>query len=164
MSFIPSSFRPGGGGIGADDLNFGMLTSGGAFGDPSMYQMSTGGIGLAGSLPADPAMVTPNLGAFGSAGGIGAAGRGSGFGLNMGTAQLGLTGLNTIGNLWAAWKQQKLASEQFKFTKGITTTNLNNQIKSYNTSLDDRVRSRSVVEGTSAADAAAYYDKNKMTR
>lgn len=88
---------------------------------------------------------------------------GSGFGLNLDTAKLALSGLGTIGNLWAAFQAQKLAKKQFDFTKWITETNLANQVQSYNTTLEDRGRSRAFAEGQSAADAQSYIDKNRLT-
>lgn len=88
---------------------------------------------------------------------------GLGFGLNLDTAKLALSGLGTIGNLWAAFQAQKLAKKQFDFTKRITETNLANQVQSYNTTLEDRGRSRAFAEGQSASDAQAYIDKNRLT-
>jgi hypothetical protein len=49
-------------------------------------------------------------------------------GFNMDTLRLGLGGIQTIGNLWNAFEANKLAKEQFDFTKGITNTNLANII------------------------------------
>lgn len=91
-------------------------------------------------------------------------GPGSGFGLNMPTANLALGGIQTIGNLWSAWEARKLAQDQFNFQKGITNTNLNNQIQSYNTTLEDRSRSRAFAEGQSPDQAQAYIDKNRLSR
>lgn len=88
---------------------------------------------------------------------------GSGFGMNLDTAKLALSGLGTIGKLWAAFQAQKLAKKQFDFTKRITETNLANQVQSYNTTLEDRGRSRAFAEGQSAADAQSYIDKNRLT-
>lgn len=88
---------------------------------------------------------------------------GSGIGMNLDTAKLALSGLGTIGNLWAAFQAQKLAKKQFDFTKRITETNLANQIKSYNTTLEDRGRSRAFAESQSASDAQSYIDKNRLT-
>jgi hypothetical protein len=98
-------------------------------------------------------------------GGIGgsAAGSSSGFGANLDTARLAMTGLGTIGNLWAAFQAQKLAKKQFAFTKRITEANLANQVQSYNTTLEDRGRSRAFAEGQSASDAQAYINKNRLT-
>lgn len=89
---------------------------------------------------------------------------GSGFGFNMDTANLALTGLSTIGNLWAAFNAQKLAREQFNYTKGVTETNLANQIQSYNTGIEDRARSRAVVESQTPETTQAYIDRNSLRR
>jgi hypothetical protein len=88
----------------------------------------------------------------------------SSFGLNLDTANLVLGGLQSIGNIWAAWEANKLAKKQFNFQKDITETNLANQIQAYNTTLEDRIRSRAAVEGMSDADAQAYIDKNSLRR
>lgn len=85
-----------------------------------------------------------------------------GLGFNMGTGRLLLGGLNTIGNLWMAWQANKLAKQQFNFQKDITNTNLANQIQSYNTTLDDKIRSRAVTEGQTPEQAQAYMDQHKL--
>lgn len=90
-------------------------------------------------------------------------GNGAGLGFNIGTGQLVLGGLSALGNLWGAQKQFKLAEDQFDFTKKIATTNLNNQVKSYNTALEDRIRSRAAMEGSSSAEAEAYLNKNRLS-
>jgi hypothetical protein len=112
---------------------------------------------------ANPGGLVPSAGSsLPIPGGLG--GAGSGFGLNLGTANLALQGLSTLGGLWAAFKAQKLAKQQFKYTKNVTDTNLNNQIKSYNTTLEDRSRSRAKVEGMSPEMAQAYIDRNRLVR
>lgn len=88
----------------------------------------------------------------------------SGIGMNMDTLQLGLSGLSAVGNFWNAYQAQKLAKQQFQFTKDITNTNLANQIKSYNTTLSDRARSRGVVEGQSQAQVDQYIADNSLSR
>ena len=87
-----------------------------------------------------------------------------GLGWNMGTGQLALGGLQTIGSLWNAWQANKLAKEQFKFQKDFANTNLANQIQSYNTTLADRTRARTFTEGGSDAEAQAYIDANQLRR
>lgn len=87
-----------------------------------------------------------------------------GLGMNMGTAKLGLNGLMGLASLWTALQGNKLAREQFDFTKSTTNTNLNNQIQSYNTALEDRSRSRAAVEGQSTAASEDYINRNRLTR
>lgn len=83
-------------------------------------------------------------------------------GMNLGTAQLALGGIGTLGNLWAAFQAQKLAKEQFNFTKGITNTNLANQIQSYNTALTDKITSRSFTQGDGQAVTDKYIADNSL--
>ena len=89
-------------------------------------------------------------------------GSGSGLGLNLDTLKLGLSGLSSIGNLYAALQANSLAKKQFDFTKTYANANMANQVQSYNTTLADRLNSRAKVEGTSAEDAAAEIAKNSL--
>lgn len=88
----------------------------------------------------------------------------TGLGMNIGTAQLGLGGLQALAGIWGSHQANKLAKDQFKFTKDITNTNLANQIQSYNTALSDRSNTRAVMEGRDQASAQAYVDQNKLRR
>ncbi len=83
-------------------------------------------------------------------------------GMNLGTGQLVLGAIGTLGNLWAAFQAQKLAKEQFDFQKGVTNTNLANQIQSYNTSLVDRINARSFMQGDSQETTDAYIAANSL--
>ena len=83
-------------------------------------------------------------------------------GMNLGTGQLVLGTIGTLGNLWAAFQAQKLAKEQFEFQKGVTNTNLANQIQSYNTSLIDRINARSFMQGDSQAVTDKYIADNLL--
>ncbi|QXV74380.1 putative structural protein [Rhizobium phage RHEph16] len=81
----------------------------------------------------------------------------------------GLSGLNvisgalgTIGNLWNAFQAQKLAKQQFSFTKDFANRNLANQIQSYNTALSDRARARGFTEGQSQDQINAYIAANQL--
>lgn len=85
-----------------------------------------------------------------------------GFGLDDAGRILG--GLQSIANIWGAFQAMKLAKEQFKYTKGVTDTNINNQIKSYNTALADRAASRAVMESRPQSSADSYVEQNKLTR
>lgn len=85
-------------------------------------------------------------------------------GLNVPTFQLGLGALGSLANIYSGFQANKLAKDQLNFAKSVTNTNLNNQIKSYNTALEDRARSRAVAENRDQSTADAYIAANKLTR
>lgn len=90
---------------------------------------------------------------------------GGGEGMNfMEGAKLGLGGLQSLAQLWMGFQANKLAREQFKFTKETTNTNLANQMKSYNTAMEDRIRSRSHTEGRADGYADNYMSKHRLER
>lgn len=78
-----------------------------------------------------------------------------GLGANIDTLRLGVGGLSTIAGLWNGFQQNKLAKASFNHQRGLLDTNLANQIKAYNLSVDDKFRSRAVVEGRSNAERDA---------
>lgn len=84
------------------------------------------------------------------------------FGMNLPTFQMGMQGVSTLGNLWGAWQSNKLAKDQLNFTKDYANRNLHNQTKAYNTALEDRARSRAMVEGQSATQQQSYIDRNRL--
>ena len=87
------------------------------------------------------------------------------FGMNMPSLQLGLQGLSSLAGIWAANKGLKQAKEQFEFQKGVTNTNLNNSIKSYNTALDDRINARAEQQGNMSQEQVADYKRlNQLSR
>lgn len=85
-------------------------------------------------------------------------------GMNVPTFQLGLGALGSLANIYGGFQANKLAKDQLNFTKSVTNTNLNNQIKSYNTALEDRARSRATAENRDQSSADAYIAANKLTR
>lgn len=85
-------------------------------------------------------------------------------GMNIPTFQLGLGALGSLANIYGGFQANKLAKDQLNFTKSVTNTNLNNQIKSYNTALEDRARSRATAENRDQSTADAYIAANKLTR
>lgn len=89
---------------------------------------------------------------------------GSGFGLNLGTAGLALNGLSALSGLFQSQNAFNLAKDQFKLQKDVTNTNLNNSIKSYNTTLADRLNSRAATENRTAESAAEQIERNRLTR
>lgn len=86
------------------------------------------------------------------------------FGMNAPTLQMGLSGINTLGNLWGAFQANKLARDQLDFTKKITNTNLNNSVQSYNTALTDRAKARGFTEGKSDEEVQNYITTNRLSR
>ncbi len=131
--------------------------------------LSFAGFGGASGLMQDTPM-TPtfpgdiNVPGAGIPGLPGAAGAGSGLGWNLGTANLALNGLGTLAGLYGGIKSLSLANKQFQMQKNFGNINLNNQIKSYNTALQDRSRSRAKVEGQDQSTADAYVAANSLTR
>ncbi len=76
----------------------------------------------------------------------------------------GMGGLQTIGGLIGSLGSLSLARKSFNLQKDALNTNLTNQIQAYNTALEDRARSRAVVEGQSDQERDAYIAANKATR
>lgn len=120
----------------------------------------------------NPVQGTPfNPGVMGVAGGMGSQGdiasairdytQSLGKMGTMDYVSAGLGGIQTIGGLIGALGSLSLAKKQFAFNKRMMETNLTNQVGAYNTALEDKARSRAVVEGISAADTASYIDKHK---
>lgn len=136
----------------ADQINYGASNPTGAYlqGAASGYQAPQGitGPGVGQQVAPQVSGINNNLS--------------TPLGMNLGTGQLVLGGIGTIGNLWSAWQTQKLAKEQFNYQKGITDTNLANQIQSYNTALSDRINSRGFTQGDSQSTIDQYIEENSM--
>lgn len=96
--------------------------------------------------------------------GIGNAMTNAGLGLNIPTLQLGIGGLGALNSIFQGREATKLAKKQYNLAKDVTNTNLTNQIRSYNTALEDRARSRGVMEGRDDSYVDEYVEKNRMTR
>lgn len=131
--------------------------------------LGMGDDGTSGQMTLPTAYNTSNQWTPPGATGIGAAagaskGLGTGLGFNVGTGQLALSGLGSLAGIWGANQQNKLAKDQFQFQKDVTNTNLNNQIKSYNTTLEDRLSSRGAMEGRSAEYTADEIARRRLTR
>ena len=90
--------------------------------------------------------------------------QGNGFGFNMPTLQLGLQGLNAISGLYFGSKAMGMAKDQFNFSKQMAQTNLRNQVNAYNTSLEDRLRTREQFNTGASGDAwKSDFDRLKAT-
>lgn len=96
------------------------------------------------------------------AGGGGMFSANSNFMQNVGGWQGIASGIQTIGNLYMAYQQNKLAKDSLNFQKDSFNKNLANQTQSYNTSLEDKIRSRYVTEGRSSDEADDYLEKNRL--
>lgn len=90
---------------------------------------------------------------------------GSDLGWNIGTLNTAFKGLATLGNLWGAFQGNKLARKQFSAAQDAYNTNLTNSIKSYNTELEGRIRSRYAYDDKAGqAEATRQIEANKLVR
>lgn len=103
-------------------------------------------------------------GLSGIGGGKATNGLDTGFGWNIGTGQLAISGLSTLGQLWTAWNAVDLANKNYNLTKATSQANLNNQVTTYNNNLEDRISSRYAAENKTSADASAYIDSHKLSK
>lgn len=71
-------------------------------------------------------------------------------------------GLSGLGQLFIGLKSLGIAKDQLAFSKEAFNTNMANQKKTYNTSLEDRIRSRYVTEGRTSGEADSYLARNNL--
>ena len=86
----------------------------------------------------------------------------NGFGMNMPTFQLGLSGLMGLGNLYGAYQSNKLANKSFDYSKATADKNYKNTVASYNTALEDQRNVRGVMEGKSQAQVQSEIERNRL--
>lgn len=72
------------------------------------------------------------------------------------------SGLASLGQLYGALQGIGIARKQLKLSERAFETNLGNQTQSYNTSLEDRIRSRYATEGRGASEADAYLREHSL--
>lgn len=138
-------------------VNTGML---GSFGRPQMPNAGLDGpllsqmIQGAESAP-DPGIASPMGGLQGLLAKMGGMGGLDGLGTAM-------DGLGSLGGIYTSLKGLGLAKDQMNFQKQAFNTNMTNQTKTYNTALEDRVRSRTHAEGGTPQQAEQYLSKNKL--
>ena len=120
------------------------------------YQPMTYDIGNAASINSTPGMDI-GLSSLSGSGGNGFMNflGSDGFKTGLGAAQ-------TAAGLWNAYNANKLAKQQFKFTKNFANANLANQTQSYNTALNDRARTRGFMEGQSQGQIDQYIANNRL--
>ena len=82
-------------------------------------------------------------------------------GLQKMTAGLGVA--QGLANAWLGYEQNRLARDNFNLQRGVMNTNLANQIRSYNTALEDRMNSRYSRDEREAnqAEIDAYLERNR---
>ena len=85
-------------------------------------------------------------------------------GLNANTFMGGLDFLGGINNMYGSFQAQRNAKNQFNFMKDIANTNLNNQIKTYNTALADRANNRAHFGGWTPEQTQSYIEQNSLKR
>ena len=71
-------------------------------------------------------------------------------------------GLNALSNAWLGRQNLKIARDQLNFQKDAFNKNFANQVRSYNTSLEDRIRGRTADYAGKEADIQAYLDKHRL--
>jgi len=111
-----------------------------AISQQAMAPIQTPGI----QTPQPGAAMAPIAGAQTPAGATG-----PGFFQEGGGLQIGLGAIQTLGSLWNSFQQQKMAKKTFNLQKDAYETNLANQRSTYNSALEDRIRSRGAYSGAS---------------
>ena len=81
---------------------------------------------------------------------------------NTNNLQLMMGGVQMLGNLWNSYQQQKIAKEQLSLARETFQTNLENNRTTYNTALEDRIRSRYNTEGRTTAEANSYLSEHNL--
>ena len=97
----------------------------------------------------------------------GATGQGSFFrnpngSFNTNNLRLGLGSIQTIGSLFSAFNQNRLANRSLALQERAFETNLNNQTATFNQALEDRIRTRFNTEGRSQAEADATIERRSL--
>lgn len=70
--------------------------------------------------------------------------------------------LGGLSQIWGGFQAAKAAKDQLNFAKTSFNTNLANQIKSYNTALEDRLRARASATGTTEQEIQSQISANKL--
>jgi hypothetical protein len=86
----------------------------------------------------------------------------TGFFKKGGMAQTGLGAIKTLGSLWNSFQQNKIARKSQAFQEKTFGINLENQTKTYNTELEDRIRNRYDTERRDPGEADKYIEKNRL--
>ena len=142
------------------------------FSDPSTYAMgSLGSVGT-GAIQAQVAPVAapsvagaavPGVAAPGAVGVPGQAGQGTGFWQPGGGATIALGAIQTLGSLWNSFQQNSVAKKSLGLQTRAFEENLANTKDTYNTNLEDRIRSRyEGMSGGTQEQATQYINDHKL--
>ena len=105
----------------------------------------------------------PGQGGFAPVGSTVGQSSGGFFGPNFANnAGMALSGVQALGSLWNSYQANKLAKEQIGLQREAFQTNLDNQRQTYNTALEDRIRSRYNTEGRSSSEADQYINEHRL--
>lgn len=85
-----------------------------------------------------------------------------GGGMNLDNIGAVLKGVGSLGSLWGGIQANKIAKDSLNFQKDSYNTNLNNQISTFNTALEDRAYARAAQNGTGNATAEGYIARHKL--
>lgn len=143
----------------AADFNWATPAAAGAVG------MGSGAMG--GGMPMGGAGPAPAGGAGGFMGMLrgqpGVAGDGLtgwlGNGQNLNAA---IQGISALTGAWMGYQNLKVAKDQLSFQKDAWRKNYGNSVKTYNTSLEDRIRGRTADYAGKEGDVQSYLDKNRL--
>ena len=73
-----------------------------------------------------------------------------------------MQGIGALTSAWLGYQNLRVAKDQLGFQKDAFQKNFANQTKSYNTSLEDRIRGRTADYAGKESDVQAYLDKHKL--
>jgi hypothetical protein len=85
-------------------------------------------------------------------------------GFNIGSMGQIVQGIGALGSAYLGIKNYGLAKDQLKFSKEAFNANLNNSIRAYNNSLEDRIRGRSSDHAGKEGEVQAYLASHSMKR
>lgn len=144
--------------MGVGDVTAQSLTNVGL--SPEMLNNAAfGAAQIAGIVKNTAGTITANPAAADQAGWFKSTFMNKGGGLNIGN----LTSLlGSIGGIYGAMKTYGLAKDQLNFSKESFRTNIDNQRKTYNTALEDRVAGRYSDASRDTARDQAYLDRNRL--
>ena len=147
-----------------DPLSFGSLNS---YGAPKLSYNTGPQLSSLAPVTSPVPMTKPaEIGQAAQAAAVGADAQKGNFwgkdGFNLGSVGDIASIIGGFGTLWSGIQANKLAKDAFNFQKEAFQTNLANQISSYNTSLEDRIRARYSQNNRSQAEADAYIADHRL--